>query len=912
MLVMLFPVLIMITSGSQLRGQSANCIDSDPFCTGTNYVFPASVGAGDAEQGPDYGCLATQPNPVWYHMQIDDPGDLILEMNSTPEEDIDFICWGPFDDPSEPCVDDLTNDKIVDCSYSADPTETCTVPDSESGEYYIIMITNYSDEPCNINFFQTGGEATTDCSIVPPQSGSNSPVCEGETLQLTAADVEGATYFWTGPQGFSSTEQNPQIQNATPGHSGTYEVVIELGGIESDPSETEVVVAPSPIVDAGEDQTISFGMYTTLHGEVEGDANDFDFSWQPEALLENPTILEPQTINLEETTTFALMATNAEYGCSSSDQTTVIVEGDPLSVQIISEDEICQGEQITLQSEVLGGSGSYEYNWTSDPSGFESTSPNPEVSPTQNTTYILEVSDGYNLTTDQKLIVVHELPAADAGQDQSIPYGTSTQLLGTIEGNENDYDLTWQPEELLESADVWEPYTLQLENTQAFILTLEESETGCVGSDEVVVTVTGGPLSVTVNASEEYVCYGNQVQLTAYGSGGSGDYTFSWSSEPGGFSSTLPNPVVAPEEETTYHVVLNDGYNTTEQSLTIDVKDNPQLEVMNDTSIVYGNSLQLAAFATAGVPPYQYSWSPEDYLLENDVAEPLTTALYENTDFYVEISDSWGCESETQEVAVTIETNTLSVSVTPGNPEICFGDSVLLQGNYTGNIGQAETHWSDEEGNLLSEQQQLMVSPLASKDYYFVTEDDYFMDSLRCRVIVHENPDIGIQAEGYTIEEGAISLCVYDTVTLAASEHSYDFIWSNGAITPEIEISTSGISMDMQDYSVSANSEFGCVSNDSIMAVFTFSGCVGINEPGNEGPEIYPNPVKEYMKIMMPEQAKGDQAKIKVTSINGNVLLKSMFSDDEFIIDVKGWATGMYFVSVTFSEKVFTTSFLVK
>ena len=76
-----FSTVLSTAIGNGLHGQSANCIDSDPFCTGINYVFPASVGAGSAEDGPDYGCLVTQPNPVWYHMQIDDPGDLFLEMN---------------------------------------------------------------------------------------------------------------------------------------------------------------------------------------------------------------------------------------------------------------------------------------------------------------------------------------------------------------------------------------------------------------------------------------------------------------------------------------------------------------------------------------------------------------------------------------------------------------------------------------------------------------------------------------------------------------------------------------------------------------------------------------------------------------------------------------------------------------
>lgn len=48
-----FSAVLFIVIGNGLYGQSATCIDSDPFCTGTNYVFPASVGAGSTEDGPD-------------------------------------------------------------------------------------------------------------------------------------------------------------------------------------------------------------------------------------------------------------------------------------------------------------------------------------------------------------------------------------------------------------------------------------------------------------------------------------------------------------------------------------------------------------------------------------------------------------------------------------------------------------------------------------------------------------------------------------------------------------------------------------------------------------------------------------------------------------------------------------------
>ncbi len=141
-----------------------------PFCTDNGmYEFPAGVNAGSGENGPDYDCLYTTPNPAWYYMKIADPGDMDIYMYSTPAHDIDFCCWGPFDDPLSPCPNGLTYDKVVSCSYSADPTEHCMIPaNAQTGEYYILVITNYSNQPCNINFSKVSGSGSTDCGILPP------------------------------------------------------------------------------------------------------------------------------------------------------------------------------------------------------------------------------------------------------------------------------------------------------------------------------------------------------------------------------------------------------------------------------------------------------------------------------------------------------------------------------------------------------------------------------------------------------------------------------------------------------------------------------------------------------------------------------------------------------------------------
>ncbi|GAA3973647.1 T9SS type A sorting domain-containing protein [Hymenobacter antarcticus] len=73
---------------------------------------------------------------------------------------------------------------------------------------------------------------------------SNSPVAFGGSIQLTAATVAGASYFWTGP-GFSSGSQNPTIPNATPANSGTYTLFVTVNGCQSPGAPTSVTVNPS-------------------------------------------------------------------------------------------------------------------------------------------------------------------------------------------------------------------------------------------------------------------------------------------------------------------------------------------------------------------------------------------------------------------------------------------------------------------------------------------------------------------------------------------------------------------------------------------------------------------------------------------------------------------------------------------
>ncbi len=146
-----FSILLMVLLSGSAFGQADSCEISLAFCTSDVYTFPASTNT-TAQSGPDYGCLSTQPNPAWYHMKIAVAGDINIHMASDPLVDIDFICWGPFLDAYAPCTDQLTGLTIIDCSYSGNPEEDCYIPNGLVDEYYILMITNYSNQPCDIIF----------------------------------------------------------------------------------------------------------------------------------------------------------------------------------------------------------------------------------------------------------------------------------------------------------------------------------------------------------------------------------------------------------------------------------------------------------------------------------------------------------------------------------------------------------------------------------------------------------------------------------------------------------------------------------------------------------------------------------------------------------------------------------------
>ncbi len=63
----------------------------------------------------------------------------------------------------------------------------------------------------------------------PDGAGNNGPVCAGSSLSFSATTLSGATYAWTGPGSFTSSDQNPTL-SYTAANAGVYTLTVTSGG----------------------------------------------------------------------------------------------------------------------------------------------------------------------------------------------------------------------------------------------------------------------------------------------------------------------------------------------------------------------------------------------------------------------------------------------------------------------------------------------------------------------------------------------------------------------------------------------------------------------------------------------------------------------------------------------------------
>lgn len=240
--------------------------------------------------------------------------------------------------------------------------------------------------------------ATVSATINPlpiPNIVTNSPICEGQGLNLTGSG--GTSYSWSGPNNFSSNNQNPSISSSVLNNSGNYILTVTDANGCVNSTNANVLINPLPNASAA-GSTICENFNTGL--SASGGAT---YSWSgPNAFTsnaQNPTIVNAP---LAASGQYTVIVTSVA-GCVSTAYATVIVNPTPIA-QVVTNSPICVNNILSLTA-----TGGVSYSW-SGPNGFTSAVQNPSVNATTTAfsgNYQVTVTDanGCSATTNTAAVI---------------------------------------------------------------------------------------------------------------------------------------------------------------------------------------------------------------------------------------------------------------------------------------------------------------------------------------------------------------------------------------------------------------------------------------------------------------------------------------------------------------------------
>lgn len=300
---------------------------------------------------------------IAYHLYIDTMASTICQLTATNNGP---LCMGDtlklFATPSTPGGTFNWTGPAGFSSLVQNPIIVGATP-ANSGTYTVVQTVGSS------TFVATTTVTVNAAPVIT--AGSNSPVCEGDTLLLTASPpTSGLTFSWTGPMGFSSALQNPMLYPVTTANGGIYTVIAALGGCR-DTASTDVTITPPLTLTVTNNGPVCAGRALTL--TVSPVSPGETFNWVGPAGFSSssasPVIAFATVWN---SGTYSLTATLGS--CSNTAYTDVSILPVP-DITITNNSPLCVGDTLILTaSTAVSGIPSCIFSWTG-PGGYYSVSP---------------------------------------------------------------------------------------------------------------------------------------------------------------------------------------------------------------------------------------------------------------------------------------------------------------------------------------------------------------------------------------------------------------------------------------------------------------------------------------------------------------------------------------------------------
>ena len=664
-----------------------------------------------------------------------------------------------------------------------------------------------------------------------PTAGNSGPVCGGQTLNLTASAVAGATYAWTGPGGFTSSDQNPTRPNALPAYSGTYSVTVTVSGCTSPAASTTVVVNPTPVITSVssntpvcEGQSISLQSSTSFAGAL-------TYAWTGPAGFTSADE-DPVRANaaLAHSGNYTLVITATTGSCASAVSTTAVVVNEQPEITGITavQPNLCNSATGSITIAGLTTGNAYTIRYTKGgvaqaPLTLTATAPGIVTIPTLTAgTYAgFTVEINGCSDTDPQTIVLADpnppnaptiVPFSTLCSGQTLTLSASTSSPGTASYQWNGpagFSSTQQ-----------NPTITNISTTQAGSYSVVAIIDGCTSPSTSVTVVVDSTPTAPVIISNSPVCSGQSINLSATTTF-AGVITYAWTG-PGGFNSADPTPSIPNASSANggnYQLIITaqqGGCVSPSATANVTVNITPNITGSSSANPTQCNtptgSITLSGLIAASsyVVNYTTSLGPvSTNITANGAGEVIISGLTAGTygNVYVQLNN---CSSNTVGPFNLSDPNPPAAPTVSSNSPICIGQDIQLQVS-TSEPGVPTFSWTGPDGFVSSSTNPLITNATtANGGTYQVTVTINSCTSPAASTVVVVNqlaagPGVVSPVE-YCINTPAIAL----TATPAAGSPLTWYTTATGgtgsATAPVPSTTTAGTT----NYYVSQTNSFGC------------------------------------------------------------------------------------------------------